>query len=313
MKLALSDVRVDPELQLRDGLDMDRIKAMTEFEEQGGHLPPITVVGESNLLADGHHRLYVAETMGRVDIEAERLDGDKPEAVAIALQRNDISTSLPLTRTQRNQGVKLLLQAGWTQERIATAAGVHHTTIVNIDNALAMRGAIAKRGATGKGGPTPKPVAVLPKEVHEKLNDTTLVRIAELPVEQQQEMAVAVAEAGLSEPRVREAVKAVKAGASVADAVEERTSSGTRWAIPKGPSEVATQAYERLDRFLSQPMTVDGRELDFWEVLDVLVATSDKISTPALGTLIDRLADVSIRCDHYATLLRTDGKLLVTA
>ena len=65
MRLPLDRVREDPRLQLRDGLDMDRVKAMVEFEEQGGHLPPVDVVGDDNLLADGHHRLAAARRSGR--------------------------------------------------------------------------------------------------------------------------------------------------------------------------------------------------------------------------------------------------------
>jgi len=306
MRLRVEEVHEDPELQLRDGLDMDRIKAMAEYEEQGGKLPAITVVGDDNLLADGHHRLYLAITTGRLDIDAERLPGNKPEAVALAIQLNDLATSKPLTRSERNKGIKVLLQAGWTQERIATATGVHQTTIINIHNSLAMRGALAKKTG-GKG--TPKPVAVLPKAVHEKLGDTVLVRIAELPVEQQAEFAAAVAavpnkkdatHTGLSEPRIREAVKAVRAGASIADAVQEATPSDS--AVPKTLPDVAHQVRRRLERF-TEPMTVEGVERDIWQVLAVLVANIDAIPLEArsLSTLLD---DISIQTEFYSQALR---------
>jgi len=309
MRLRVEEVHEDPELQLRDGLDMDRIKAMAEYEEQGGKLPAITVVGDDNLLADGHHRLYLAITTGRLDIDAERLPGNKPEAVALAIQLNDLATSKPLTRSERNKGIKVLLQAGWTQERIATATGVHQRTIGNIANALAMRGGLTKRGASGKGGPTPKPVAVLPESVHEKLGDTVLVRIAELPVEQQAEFAAAVAavpnkkdatHTGLSEPRIREAVKAVRAGASIADAVQEATPSYS--AVPKTLPDVAHQVRRRLERF-TEPMTVEGVERDIWQVLAVLVANIDAIPLEArsLSTLLD---DISIQTEFYSQALR---------
>jgi DNA invertase Pin-like site-specific DNA recombinase len=304
MKLPVSAVHEDPELQLRERLDMDRVIAMVEFEEEGGHLPPITVVGEDNLLGDGHHRLAAARRSGKVEIDAERVPGGKDEAIVIAIQRNDISAMDPLTRQERNVGIKILLRAGWTQERIAKATGVHHTTIVNIGNALAMRGALPKAKATGKGGATPKPVSVLPKAVHEKLNDTTLVRIADaVPLDQQQEFAKAVADVNLPEPRVREAIKAMKQdGLDAKRAVESVTP--TIHEMPRTLPEVAKQARKRLERFLADPMTIEGTERDFWAVLDVLAGNARSIPLEARG-LATLLADVAVKADHYATALRS--------
>ena len=82
---------------------------------------------------------------------------------------NDLSSRLPLTRTERNEGVKYLLKAGWTQERIAKAVGVDRTTIGNILSALASRGEAKTR--TPRGRRPTKGVAVLPKDVAAR-NDT---------------------------------------------------------------------------------------------------------------------------------------------
>ena len=311
MRLAIRDVHPDPAIQLRDGLDMDRVRAMQEFEEQGGHLPPITVVGDDNILADGHHRLEVADSMGRVDIDAERVPGDRTEAVALAIQLNDIATSKPLTRDQRNKGIKLLLAAGWTQEQIATRTGVHDTTISNIGNSLAMRGQITKK-VGGRG--TPKRVATLPPEVADKLNDTVLVRIADskMPVEKQAEFAAAVAavpnkknpnKTGLSEPRVREALKKVADGVPITEAVEEMTPGGGE--MPVTMSDVAQQAYQRLDRFLTATMVIEGTKRDFWQVLEVLVTHQSDLLDPTVNTLADKLAELAARSDQYATLLKS--------
>ena len=313
MRLPVASVHEDPEVQLREGLDMDRVIAMVEFEEEGGHLPPITVVGEDNLLGDGHHRLAAARRAGKVEIDAERVEGGKDEAIVVAIQRNDIATTQPLTRQERNAGVKILLRSGWTQERIAEACGVHHTTIVNIHNALAMRGELPKAKATGKGHATPKPVAVLPKAVSEAItSDTVLVRIAALDtIEQQQEMAAAVAASGISEPRVREAVKAVKAnGVRPADAVADVTPVGRE--IPATFADVAKQARRRIERFTAEPMVVEGVERDFWAVLEVLAAVSDGIPLEAKG-LARLLADVAVKADHYATALRSSEAIEATA
>lgn len=282
MKLPLSAIREDPGVQLRGGLDMDRVEAMTEFVEQGGQLPPVTVVGDDNLLADGHHRLYVAETMGRVDIDANRMPGGSAEAVALAMQLNDIATSKPLTRTQRNEGVKLLLQAGWTKTRIAKVTGVARATIVNIDSALVLR-------------------EKLPPAVSEEIGDTVAYRIAALPAEQQVEFAEAVVEAGLSEPRVREAANQLRRnGKSPTDAVEAVTP--VIRSVPATLPDVAKQVRRRLERFLEEPMTIEGQERNFWQVLEVLAAHTDVIPLEAKG-LANLMIDMAARSAHFADVL----------
>lgn len=298
MKLAVSDIREDPTLQLRGELDMDRVQAMIEFEEQGGQLPPITVVGPENILGDGHHRLYAAMTSGKRELDANRIEGGLAEAVVAAIVNNDTGTHKPLTRTERNKGIKLLFESGWTQHAIADATGVHQTTITNIGNSLAMRGLVTKK-VGGKG--TPKAVAVLPSAVADKLNDTTLVRIADtVPVEQQVEFATAVADAELSEPRVRDAIKELKDGLSPTEAVQ----AVAPVTIPKPTSlaEAARQARRRIDTFAATTMVVDGQPRDLWAVLDVLVAHQDTIPMEARG-LSEALAELMVKADYYATRL----------
>jgi len=311
MRLPLDEVREDPRLQLRDGLDMDRVKAMVEFEEEGGQLPPIDVVGDDNLLADGHHRLAAARRSGRADIAVTKHEGGDAEAIAIAIQRNDTAAGQPLTRTQRNQGIKALLKAEWSQERIAKVTGVHQTTIMNIDNALAMRGEVTKRTEPSRGkagGRVPKPVTTLTPDVAERLNDTTLVRIADsVPLEDQQEFAAAVAQAELPEPRVREAIRAMKEDhVSPTEAVAAVTPA--RMVMPATMPEVAKQARRRLERFLEEPMTVEKQPRDFWAVLDVLAANAEGIPLEA-GSLSRLLAEVAVKADHYATALRSTEAL----
>ena len=308
MRLLVKDIREDPELQLRDGLDMERVKAMNEFEEQGGHLPSITVVGNDNLLADGHHRLEAARRSGKVDIDADRIPGGKPEAIAAALQLNDIATTLPLTRPQRNKGIKMLLQRGWTQQQIAKVTGVERSTIQDIATATRMRG-----GSIATNGPKAhaKPVAVLPPEVHEKLGDTVLNRIAALPIEQQPEFAAAVAAANLPEPRVREAIRDLRAGGITPTEAVVGATSQTR-EMPKTLPEVAKQVRRRLERFLDEPMTVEGVDRDFWTVLEVLSANAALIPLEARG-LATLLADVSVRADAFSSRLRTADLIEATA
>jgi ParB-like chromosome segregation protein Spo0J len=285
---------------------MDRVQAMVEYVEEGNQLPPVIVVGEENLLGDGHHRLAAARRTGHMEIEAQRIPGGKPEAIVAAITHNDIATTQPLNRKQRNAGIKLLLQAGWTQRQIAEATGVSQSTLTNIGQTLALRGELPKKvGGSG----SPKAVAVLPagSPAHGLL-DTTLLRIASVPVEQQVELAEAVAASGLAEPRVRDAIKLIKSeGLSPAEAVEAVAPRGPR-TMPKQPIDVARLARQRIEHFVRDPMTIDGREMDFWQVLDVLASQPQRLTLQA-GEISRLLADLAVKADHYATLMRSAQEL----
>ncbi len=302
MKLAVEDIREDPTLQLRDGLDMDRVEAMIEFEAEGGQLPPISVVGDDNLLADGHHRLYAAIRSEKLELDANRLPGGAAEAVVVAITKNDVGTNKPLSRPERNKGVKLLLRAGWSQRKIGEATGIAQQTITNIGNLLAARGELPKatKAAGGKDGRPPRQVAVLDPEVAEKLTDTHIVRIAEMvPYDQQQEFAAAVAEAGLSESRTRDAVKELREGASPTEAVAAVTPH--RMPAPMTLADIAKAARKRLEP-LSEPMIVGGVKRDFWEVLGELAQEKEYIPLEA-GSLSRLLAELTVKADHYSSLL----------
>lgn len=322
MKLPISAVHEDPEVQLRARLDMDRVKSMVEFEEDGGHLKPIIVVGDDNLLGDGHHRLAAARRSGKIEIDAERVPGGKDEAIVIAIQMNDISAMQPLTRAERNAGVKHLLKAGWTQERIGSATGVDQRTISDIGKSLAARGQRTKpeKPRKEKRGRPQEAVVELPKAVHERLNDTILVRISGLPEGQQLEFATAVAAVpnktnpkmtGLSEPRVREAIKLLRAGGlTPTQAVEMATPQGRE--MPTTLPDVAKQVRKRLERFLTEPMTIEGEGRDFWSVIDVLAHNSTRIPLEAKG-LATLLSEVAVKADYYATALRSGKAIEVIA
>jgi ParB-like chromosome segregation protein Spo0J len=312
VRLPVSDVRVDPHIQLRSGpLDMERVEDMAVFVQQGGTLPPITVVGEDNLLADGHHRLYMHKRAGIEEIEANRKPGGKAEAVAYAIAGNSEKTHLPLTRAERNKGVRWLLEAGWTQRQVGEATGIHQTTVMNIHQAMVMRGQVAKPAEARVE------VAVLPPEVHEKLNDTTLVRIADLPYEQQAEMAEAVAAQGVTEhhgrqrmpePRVREAIKDVKAGYSVAEAVQRR-------ALPEhdrgpvSPPHLAARIERILDAFTNdKTVQVDGVAYNIWDVIEVF-ARAETVTGNERRHIADELRALAVKAEHYATMLTSTPAL----
>ena len=272
--LPLVDILEDQTVQLRGGLDLQRVEAMVEYEAEGGRLPPILTVGNEHLLADGHHRIAAARRSGRTDIEVDNRPGGKAEAIALAIQGNDTKLSVPLTRTQRNEGVKLLLLEGWSQEKVASTVGVNHTTIGDIHNSLAMRGLTAK-AVGGKG--SPKAVAVLPTEVHKHLNDTTLVRIATLPKEQQADFAAAVARVGLSEPRVREAIKALKDAPErpPESVVADYTPSSLPKKAPLTLPDKAKLLIRALSDFKGKTFGIDGRSVTLNDLAVELMDLAD--------------------------------------
>jgi len=220
---------------------------------------------------------------------------------------------VPLTRTGRNKGVKLLLDAGWSQDRIAKATGVSRHTIADISNVLAAKGQLPKAAtaAGGKGGRLPTPVATLPPDVSDRLTDTHILRIATaVPYDDQVEFATAVAEAELSEPRTREAISELRTGASPREAVERV--APVHHARPASLADVAGQARRRIEHFAADPMTVEGKERDFWQVLDVLAAQQPAIPLE-VRSLSRLLAELSVKADHYASLLESEPLSLAAA
>ena len=132
--IQLDQIREDPDIQLRPGLSEDRIVAMMEFIREGGSLPPVTVVGEANLLADGHHRLACAARMGALEILANREPGGKDMAVAISIRDNDSKSHLPLDAKGRNAGIAILLNAGWSATKVSKITGLSDVQVRRMSN-----------------------------------------------------------------------------------------------------------------------------------------------------------------------------------
>jgi hypothetical protein len=106
--------------------------------------------------------------------------------LAARLTRVQTPRSLPyvahrrlLTRPERNEGIKRLLNLGWTDRRIAEATGASKSTVSNIGQGRALRDS-------------------LPPEVGDALHDTQLYRIAALAAELQATVATVAGEAGWS-------------------------------------------------------------------------------------------------------------------
>ncbi|MGO9181097.1 MAG: ParB/RepB/Spo0J family partition protein [Candidatus Limnocylindrales bacterium] len=217
MKVPITDLVIDADIQIREKLDPDLIEHYTECFDA---LPPIDVfrVAPGYLVGDGFHRCAAAKRLGLKEMEATLHDGGWDEAKAWAITSN-AKHGKPLTRTERNEGVKRLLGLpGWTERRIADAIGVHQTTVMNIHHAVALR---------------PK----LPAKVSDHLEDATLYRIATVEPDLQVPLATVAAEANWTEPEVRLATKTLNDPA-VAPQIKEAILSGRLDPIGKSNGQV---------------------------------------------------------------------------
>jgi transcriptional regulator with XRE-family HTH domain len=169
----------------------------------------VFVFGDENFLGDGFHRVAAAYTIGRIEIAAEQKPGTRIDADDYAVTAN-AQRGQPLKASERNAGIRRLLSHRWTQEKIAEAVGVDHSTVVNIHNSLALQGKAPKEANVGVRNRS-KPVAALPPEVSEKIGDTKLYQIARLSTDAER-LAVAqvVADGELSVVETVATVQTVK-------------------------------------------------------------------------------------------------------
>jgi ParB-like chromosome segregation protein Spo0J len=279
--IPIVDIKLDPEVQLRAGLNHERVQMFVDLYTEGIGVPPITVVGLDNLLADGHHRLAARVQMGGLDIEATRREGDRAEAIALACIEND-GGSMPLSRSERNQAIKYLLLHGWTQQKVADRLGtVSQKTISDITNSLRLRGqSPSEPTSRGGKGRTSRTIEPLPVEIAAELNDTQLARLALLPEADIEPVARAAVEAGLNEPQLRGAIRDIKAGTPIEQAVRRHTPTPLN-RPPSTPIDAAKSVIRQLRDVFGQEITWNGRNV---ALRDVIVALAQGNGDSSLGT-----------------------------
>ena len=132
LKLAL--IQVDHDIQIREATNTDVIN---EYADNLENLPPITVFydGKTYWLADGFHRFAAATKLNRMKIACEVINGTKREAILYACGAN-AGHGLRRTNEDKRRAVERLLAddewAGWTDNRIAKAAGVSQPFVGSI-------------------------------------------------------------------------------------------------------------------------------------------------------------------------------------
>jgi len=191
MRLLITDLWLDPSIQIRGHLDEDAVAEYVDLLA-ASEPPPIIVFDEANIVGDGFHRIEAALRAGRMDIEAERLPGGRDEALAYAVTANAKGRAVRLTRSERNAGIRRLLDLDWRQVDICEAMGVAQATVSNINIDMRLR-------------------ASLPADLDvPALTPTHRYRIASLPVPLQEPVARAVVEEGWTEPDTRAVVRSLR-------------------------------------------------------------------------------------------------------
>lgn len=162
MKLNLTEITINQDLNVREELDNDTIERYAESLEQ---LPPIVVfnIGDNSyLLADGFHQVKAAERLGRKEIEVELRQGTKQDTEEYAALAN-LRHGKPLTRAERRKAVErmLMLHPERANNWIAQDMGVSENTVKRYREELESTSQIAKLnsfiGEDGKERPREVP------------------------------------------------------------------------------------------------------------------------------------------------------------
>jgi len=124
MKIKLTDIKVDFELQSRETINTSVVQDYAEFIREGGKMPPITAFydGEQYYVADGWHRYFAHKVSAFPEIEANIIEGTRREAILFSLGAND-EHGLRRTNADKRKAVNTLLQdiewSEWNDSEIA--------------------------------------------------------------------------------------------------------------------------------------------------------------------------------------------------
>ena len=142
VKVKLSNLVIDEQLQLRDGLNEDAVKRYIELFHAGKTKALLVQQGTRKLL-DGRHRLEAARRAGLSDLWVEEKDVADKDLLAAAYHANK-AHGVPLSTSERNRLItRLYLESGWTQAQIAELVGLTQQGVAYI---------LAGAKVTGTGG-----------------------------------------------------------------------------------------------------------------------------------------------------------------
>ena len=154
----LSDIHVDPHLQVRADVDQDMIDEYTQAMKDGAVFPPIqlTATGNGYRLVDGRHRFEAANRIGLKTINAEVITAEGPMALATAIKANS-AHGRQLSSQEKREALERLLQdsvvVGWSDRSISRATGLSGALVADCRKHICIPRADAQR-LVGRGGKT---------------------------------------------------------------------------------------------------------------------------------------------------------------
>ena len=140
--VAIKDITIEEGLHCRDGLNMDAVLRYSEILDD---LPPVKLVrvGDTLLLASGHHRIKGYAKAGMDTIPAEITEGTRLDAIKIGLKDN-LSHGVPLTKDERNRAIVMLVEEKLLYREIGEIFGLGDDAI----SVIALKAGRRRRGAS---------------------------------------------------------------------------------------------------------------------------------------------------------------------
>jgi hypothetical protein len=155
--LPVDSIRLDGDTQTRAQLDMLTITNYAELMRGGTRFPPVEVFfdGEHYWLADGFHRVAGTKQAEITEINANIRPGTQRDAILFSVGANALH-GLPRTNADKRRAVEKLLTdeewRGWTDGRIADAAGVSPPFVKSIRDEFTQKGLESPAVRIGKDG-----------------------------------------------------------------------------------------------------------------------------------------------------------------
>lgn len=113
-QVALRDVLVNPEWQVRTRLDAPTVRRYADIMARGQDFPAIKVarIGGNLFLVDGAHRMEAARQAGRIVIQAEIVDGLSEAEARWEAACANLSHGLPLKSKEHRAVFRAFVKAG---------------------------------------------------------------------------------------------------------------------------------------------------------------------------------------------------------
>lgn len=284
--VTLTDISVLEGVSLRP-LNPDIVQ---KYRDTDG-LPPVDLFGPDNVLGDGFHRVAAAKLRGDTTIEAIKYDGGKDEAIAHACSAN-VTHGFPLTSSERREGAKRLLKLGYPVKQVASRMSMDRSTVANVEHGLQLKGQIVNIHKPGTGRPK-KVIKPLPRDLAKALPDTQAYRVAAIDDARSREaIARAAVDGNWDEPATRAAVKSVKSGKTVTQALAK----GSNMMAAKNPAPNGVNPEAMLRGIGNRAIALADELADLLDLMD---------QHPEVAKAIPQVRNMGGKPDYFRFCLAT--------